>query len=174
MNIYPSKQLAALLASLLVGFGNGMIYDILAEIRHRKNSGILTVICDFLFCICLFTVLFFVGYTIDEGRQKLYYILFAFIGAGLYFILIREVMQKIISIMSDFIIYTIRVLLYPLILLKNTLKKLWKIFKNIFKYNKKCYKIKNRIIIPLIHSSHIKYDPVKEKTNETEKGRYYY
>ena len=174
MNIDPSKQLTAIAAAAAIGFISGVFYDILAEIRHRKNKVFVTALCDIVFCFAVFSALFFVGYTIDEGRQKLYYVLFALSGAGVYFALIRRAAVKIITVVSSFVIYTINILFYPAILLKNSLKKFLKIFKNIFNYEKKCYKIKNRIIIPLIHSNQTNNYPVKEKTNETEKGRYYY
>ena len=94
MHTQVSQQAAACALALLVGVGAGILYDVLRAVRRRFKSAAVTAVCDVLFCVVCFVVLFFYGMTAGGGKQRVFYIAVACVGGAVYFLTVSRFLLR--------------------------------------------------------------------------------
>lgn len=132
MELPVSLQLTQAITSVVAGIGIGLVYDLFRIVRRQCRGTILPQLLDLLFSAITLSILFYVMQQVGGGAFRLFMLLAAALGAGLYFagpsVWICCGLQKI----TDGLRRLVRLLWNPLKRLKNPLKKILKIFKNLF------------------------------------------
>lgn len=84
MELYLSEQLAQAAVSVLAGAGLGLYYDLLRLPRLLFPCWLITVACDFVFCLGTLLGLFILGLGPGSGQLRLFMCLFAIVGFTLW------------------------------------------------------------------------------------------
>ena len=141
MTISVAQQAAALTQAICLGFGVGLLYDLLRILRVRLRLPFLGTVLDFSFWIAVTVLLFVWSQSAWGGQVRLYGAAFLFIGAGTYFWLLSRWALKIGYFFADLVEIGWNLLTYPLTLGKRLWKKVKKVVKNIFHSGTKWYRI---------------------------------
>ena len=134
MSLSLSHQGWALLLSLTMGAGIGLLYDILRPAR-RHSGAALARLLDALFAVTAATALFFFAMASGDGRLGTWELAAALLGFLLYMHLLSPLllppMERIFRAMGKFSERTI-----------NLIKKVQNKLKNLFPKIRECFRIK--------------------------------
>jgi len=133
MGVSLSAQLSSLGTSLLLGFCAGMLYDALRALRlRRRRSRTWGSFLDIVYCLTL--ALFFLSFTLrlGDGELRLYILLFAFCGGGVYFLIFSSLLQSFWRFLADTFFSLLRILRLPIQRLFFFYGKLTKLCKRLF------------------------------------------
>ncbi len=155
----------------MTGGGLGLLYDFFRAMRRRIK---LTALLDILFWICAAAVLFMLGLGPGPGGVRLFMLIAAGFGAGLYFFILSSVVLEGLGFFFTLLGRFMHICLYPLVWLQNLGKKSLKFSKNIFQKPKKWFTITCRKICGRKTPAASTPGNGKESGNEAEKSGVYY
>ena len=134
MSLSLSHQGWALLLSLAMGAGIGLVYDILRPAR-RHSGAALARLLDALFAVTAAAALFFFAMASGDGRLGTWELAAALLGFLLYMHLLSPLllptMEKIFRALGKFLECT-----------KNLIKKVQNKLKTLFPKIRECFRIK--------------------------------
>ena len=98
MEAVISAQTAVFLYAAILGMGIGLLYDLFRSVRIAfKAKGVLTAVCDLLFCFISFLGLVYFMLTGAQGQLRGYILLGMAIGAALYFCALSDIVIRLLS-----------------------------------------------------------------------------
>ena len=134
-----SGQLIEAAATLLTGLALGLVYDVFRVLRERARLLLLPLALDALFCLLTASALFLRGMGPGRGELRLYMPVVCALGALVYFALfggaVRASLRRGLDALKAAAIFLLR-----------TIKKFFKILKNIFSSIKKWFIMKREIL----------------------------
>jgi spore cortex biosynthesis protein YabQ len=142
MEISIWEQTVSLLGSLALGCCVGVLYDTLRILRVRFRRKTLSGVFDFLFWMISIPVLFFYALMTGNGQVRIYILLGAALGGGVYFLLLSRLVLLVGYKIADLIGLVFRVFTRPLVWIWHIFKKIQEKLKNVFLSWGKWYKMK--------------------------------
>jgi signal transduction histidine kinase len=180
MEISVSYQLLQAASSLALGAAAGFLYDIFRVVRRRARSIAVTTITDILFWLITGAALFLMGLSLGQGRQRLFMIVMAFLGATAYFVVLSPLSLIVCNALADGFLFLLYCLSRPVVWGYRLFKKIHTFIKNIFLYSMKCYTIRRDNIQSAKRAARLrrramspKKEDVHEEENEEKNGYYY-
>lgn len=128
MTITVWEQAHSLLGALLLGVGAGLWYDLLRALRWRIRSPALGIGLDLLFWLAVTALLFGWSVAAGNGTVQLFTCVGALLGGILYFRWLSSLFFPFLSTLLGWALRLIKLLLKPLYLLKEGLRKLENFF----------------------------------------------
>lgn len=128
MTIAVWEQVHSLLGAVLLGIGSGLWYDLLRALRWRIRSPALAIGLDLLFWLAVTTLLFAWSVTAGNGKVQIITCAAALVGGVVYFRWLSPLFFPILSTLCGWILRLIKLLLKPLYLLKEGLRKMENFF----------------------------------------------
>lgn len=141
MTVSIAEQAAAFTGAVVMGFGVGLLYDLLRLLRQRLRLALLGSILDLLFWAVVTVTLFLFTIAATEGEVRIYVLLALLGGAVAYFLGLSAWVLSLGDALVDVVRALVGLLLLPLRLLGRALKKIQKNLKNLFLYRRKWFKI---------------------------------
>ena len=135
------EQGQALLEALLLGLAAGVFYDLLRILRVRIKIPFFAHGLDFLFWILVTFGVFLWSQEAWGGTVRLYGILFLLLGGLTYFLLISRLILYLGYRIADIVSFLCLIIRLPVTLVLHLVKKISKILKNYFQFQKKWYNI---------------------------------
>lgn len=113
------QEFYILFCSVLAGAIICAVYDFLKIVRRKSESGVLfSNIGDVLFLIIAVGIMFYIVFSVNDGKLRFYQILGAFSGAFFYFLTLSRIVTylilKIIAVFLKFFDIFFKILLTPL------------------------------------------------------------
>ena len=113
------QEFYILFCSVLAGIVICAVYDFLKIIRRKSQSGILfSNIHDMLFLIIAVGIMFYIIFSVSDGKLRFYQIFGAFSGAFFYFLTLSRsvtyLILKIIAVFLKIFDFFLKILLTPL------------------------------------------------------------
>ena len=113
MELPLKLQLMQALASLSAGALLGFVHDLLAVLRLRVRKAA-AVFCDLVLGAVIWMTFFTLGLWLGGGRQRLFYLVFAAMGAGLYLLLLAPLLRPLLGCSADAAAWVLHGLTLPL------------------------------------------------------------
>jgi spore cortex biosynthesis protein YabQ len=170
MELTISQQLIEAAAALLLGISAGFLYDVLRAVRRRADSKIVTSALDLLFWIVAGVLLFAVGFFAGQGRQRVYMTVLAIVSAAVYFCTLSRAFVLLCEKLVDFVLFLIKILTYPLVLLVRFLKKIIELEKKLFQYRRRWYTITGKGFFSHARAHRQSVKKAARKTSSAERG----
>ena len=140
MGVVISQQLAAFLASGLLGALLGLVYDLLRSLRGLcRGRGLWAA--DLLYCAAVVVSVFYLTMTFGRGELRLYMVLGILGGAVLFFCLLSPLLRPLWDFWGECLRTTLGILAWPLVLLLRLAKKFARIVKKLFSFFAKWFTI---------------------------------
>lgn len=136
------KQIIVALWSFCGGVIFGVFYDLMKSLRLRAQNCFFTSVCDILVCIFAFCDLGMIYFYLCRGDVRIYPLLFAGIGAMVYFKALSDAFLRIFRKFWGFVALIMHYLNIPFSVAGRFLKKVMNFLKNIFQNSKLCYTIR--------------------------------
>ncbi|WP_084234029.1 spore cortex biosynthesis protein YabQ [Papillibacter cinnamivorans] len=136
-----SLQLTQFVNSILLGFAVGILYDLLRALRARRASAFLTALLDILFWLLAAGALFGFAMQVGFGELRIFMAAGAAGGGVIYFCSMSRFFFRFFVFGVDLLVKFLKIVLFPIHMLKILLKKGAENAKNIFLYYRKWYKI---------------------------------
>ena len=123
-------QLYSFIIYIISGIIIGIFFDVFRILRKSfKTSDLITYIEDIIFWICTGLFLLYIIFTFNNGEIRSYIIIGILIGILIYMLTISKYFIKlsvtIIRFIKKIIIKTINIILFPLKLIFNIIKKIF-------------------------------------------------
>ncbi|HHT17857.1 MAG TPA: hypothetical protein GXZ77_09155 [Papillibacter sp.] len=176
MEISVSYQLLQAASSLALGAAAGFLYDIFRVVRQRARNVVVTTITDILFWLITGAGLFLMGLSLGQGRQRLFMLIMAFLGAVGYFVILSPLSLIVCNALADGFLFLLYCLSRPLVWGYRFIKKIHAFVKNIFLYFVKCYTIKREITLTSKRAirKRRRVRASEKEVVQDEKSEYYY
>ena len=101
MGVQISQQLSAFLASILLGLGLGLVYDLLRAFRLAAPGRRLGCLLDGLYAAAVLAAVFYFTLAFGDGELRLYMVLGALGGGVLFFCLFSPLLRPLWSFWRD-------------------------------------------------------------------------
>lgn len=135
-----SAQLSLLGQSVLLGAAGAIAYELLRPLRRRRPKALW--LWDGLFCLCAGLCIFLFLLRRASGQLRLYHLLAALLGAGLFSRLFSAALRPVWEFWCATLFWTLRVLALPGRWLLRMCKKTASGSKNLFYFAQKCATMK--------------------------------
>lgn len=136
-------QLQLLLLSVLLGTAGASVYDMLRSVRlRRRRSRLLTHLLDGVYVILAALALAAFGFRAGGGEVRIYALLYAALGAALYFLLAAPLLRPLWAFWTDTAARLLGILWLPAAFLGRSAKKLCKLAKKDFHFLRRYATIK--------------------------------
>ncbi|MBQ1603742.1 MAG: spore cortex biosynthesis protein YabQ [Oscillospiraceae bacterium] len=137
MRIALDAQLRALGASVLLGLGLALVYDLLRAIRLRRHTRHgFTAFWDAVYCLALAVIGFFFSLRVGDGELRIYMLLAALGAAALFFAVCSPVLRPLWDFWAATLSELLGLIRLPLKKIKIFYGKLAKISKRLFLFSK--------------------------------------
>ena len=123
MGLDPGWQGLQALCSLACGPLLGLVYDLTAALRRQLGLDRSRLLPDLLFCLLAALVLFLLGFTVGNGRLRLFMPLILVLGAVFYLLVLRGPGRRLAGFLAALCLRICSILLSPLVFLGKTVKK---------------------------------------------------
>ena len=143
MEIDSLLQLTLSLQAALLGWGLGLLYDLLQTVR-RQCRGFLAVALDVLYGLAVPAALFFFALRVTGGELRIYHLLCFAGGLILFLVFCSAPLRPIWDFWADALLRFGRFCLLPLRFLRHLVKKIAFYLKKLFHFQKKYYIIIRR------------------------------
>ncbi|MBQ9493386.1 MAG: spore cortex biosynthesis protein YabQ [Oscillibacter sp.] len=167
MELLITRQLLQFLQSVLLGISAGALYDVLRPFRALLPR--LTGLFDFLYGITLTAALLAFLITPADGELRGYMLLGASGGVVLFFGILSRPLRPVWRFWAETFAAMVRLLLSPLVRLKDFLKKSARGGKKLFYFAGKCYTIEKgfrrpRAAKPIRKTGGVTHGPKKKQS----------
>ena len=150
MGISVSGQMIEAALALLIGIAGGFYYDVLRAVRRSSGNGVVTILLDLMFWLVLGAALFIFGLTLGGGRQRVFVVIFAFLGGWLYFLTLSRYALWLCESVLELIRFVLLCIAAPFVFSVSQVKKTGIFLKNVFSYHRKRCKIKGYVNNPVV------------------------
>lgn len=139
MEIDSLQQLHILLRSVLLGWGLGLLYDLLRALRRRCRQNALSATLDALYGLMLFLLVFLFTLQVGGGELRVFLLAGLALGLLLFFSLCSTPLRPIWDLWVDMALRFLRLLTLPLRLFLRYLKFSLHRLKKLFLFFRRCY-----------------------------------
>ena len=165
-------------AALGLGMCAGILYDFLRALRLLTRVKAVEWLCDALFCLCCAGGLFALGFSLGEGRQRVFLAVFALLGALLYRLTLSRAVRVLLRGAVQGAARCAHVLVRPAEKAGEQAEKMKKNSRNIFQYFNKWvilyHKDKNCMPVHKKRRTSPRRSGKRGTAFEVQKGRYLY
>lgn len=144
MELSIEGQLVSALISIGGGFIAGLVYDILGAVRRRFKSDAVAALFDALYWLICAVMLFALGLSAGHGKQRVFMMVLAALGAMLYGILLHGIFTRFMDFFASGVCYLLGAMVLPAKFFAEYFRKFTFFSKKVFSSLKKRYKIKLR------------------------------
>ncbi|MDR0861677.1 MAG: spore cortex biosynthesis protein YabQ [Oscillospiraceae bacterium] len=132
MELPVSEQLFEAAAALAFGVAAGLLYDFLRVVRSRVNTKSVTALADFVFVSATGVALFLLGLGVGGGRQRLFMLALAILGAVLYFVSLSKPCRYLLEGVADVLMLLLFLITRPMVFAWAGAKKIGIFAKKLF------------------------------------------
>lgn len=138
MENYVTAQLSTLGWSVLLGLVCALVYDLLRTVRLRRGRAWLMHTLDAVYVAAALLAVVLMALQRGQGELRLYMLLGMALGAVMYVVLLRQVLQPAWQFWVDTMAAFIRFVWFPIHFLWKALKKACDTAKKLFHFWQKC------------------------------------
>lgn len=144
MEVDSLRQLSILLQAVGLGWGLGLLYDLLRAARLRCRRAAIAAALDALYGLALFTLVFLFALRVGGGELRLFLLIGLGLGLLAFFLLCSAALRPLWALWVDAALRLWQLVTLPVHWLWRQMKIfLWRV-KKLFHFLRKCYIISYR------------------------------